>query len=103
MYKYATWLLAAAAFGYTLVSSSPAAAAEAEVLTTEQVLFVANNAWMLLATFLVFIMHLGFSALDIGLTRSKNTVNILFKNFLIVAIGLLTYAGIGFNTNYVIL
>ncbi|MEM7151552.1 MAG: ammonium transporter [Myxococcota bacterium] len=55
---------------------------------------------MLLATFLVFIMHLGFSALEIGLTRSKNTVNILFKNFLIVAIGLLTYAGIGFSLMY---
>ena len=36
--------------------------------------FVANNVWMLVATFLVFIMHMGFATLETGLTRSKNTV-----------------------------
>jgi len=63
-------------------------------------IFVANNIWMLVATFLVFIMHLGFASLESGLTRSKNTVNILFKNTLIIAIGLLTYAVVGFNLMY---
>jgi Amt family ammonium transporter len=65
-----------------------------------QALFTANNTWMLAATFLVFIMHLGFATLESGLTRAKNTVNILFKNTLIVAIGLLTYALMGFNLMY---
>ncbi|MEW6595756.1 MAG: ammonium transporter [Thermodesulfobacteriota bacterium] len=55
---------------------------------------------MLVATFLVFIMHLGFASLEAGMTRAKNTVNILFKNTAIVAIGLLTYAVIGFNLMY---
>jgi Amt family ammonium transporter len=59
-----------------------------------------NNVWMMVATFLVFIMHLGFASLEAGLTRSKNTVNILFKNTLIPAIGLLTYAFFGFNLMY---
>jgi Amt family ammonium transporter len=63
-------------------------------------MFTVNNTWMLVATFLVFIMHLGFAALESGLTRSKNTVNILFKNTAIVAIGLLTYAFVGFNLMY---
>lgn len=63
-------------------------------------LFVANNTWMLVATVLVFIMHLGFSALEAGFVRTKNTVNILFKNAMIIAIGLLTYALIGFNLMY---
>ena len=62
--------------------------------------YVANNTWMLIATFLVFIMHLGFASLEAGLTRSKNTVNILFKNTAIISIGLLTYAAIGFNLMY---
>lgn len=62
--------------------------------------FVANNVWMLLATFLVFIMHLGFAALETGLTRSKNTVNILFKNTFIISAGILTYALMGFNLMY---
>lgn len=62
--------------------------------------YVANNTWMLVATFLVFIMHLGFASLEAGLTRAKNTVNILFKNTAIIAIGLLTYAAVGFNLMY---
>lgn len=63
-------------------------------------LFTANNIWMMVSTFLVFIMHLGFATLESGMTQSKNTTNILFKNTLIPAIGLLTYAGWGFNLMY---
>jgi Amt family ammonium transporter len=55
---------------------------------------------MMLATGLVFIMHLGFASLEAGLTRSKNTVNILFKNTITPAIGLLTYALVGFSLMY---
>jgi Amt family ammonium transporter len=63
-------------------------------------LFTANNVWMMLCTALVFFMHLGFSFLEIGLTRSKNTINILFKNVFIICIGLLLYALCGFNLMY---
>ncbi|MDD5698854.1 MAG: ammonium transporter [Victivallaceae bacterium] len=63
-------------------------------------MFTINNIWMLVATTLVFIMHLGFATLESGLTRTKNTVNILYKNVMIVAIGLLTYALIGFGLMY---
>ena len=62
--------------------------------------FVANNVWMMLSAGLVFIMHLGFATLESGLTRSKNTVNVLFKNVFIVCIGILTYYVIGFNLMY---
>ena len=65
-----------------------------------QELFTINNLWILIATLLVFIMHLGFASLESGLTRSKNTVNILFKNTVIPAMGLLTYAFVGFNLMY---
>jgi Amt family ammonium transporter len=63
-------------------------------------LFTANNIWMMLCAGLVFIMHLGFATVETGLTRAKNTVNILFKNTLIPCIGLLTYAFVGFNLMY---
>lgn len=66
----------------------------------ENGLFVANNIWMMLCIALVFIMHLGFSLLEIGLTRAKNTINILFKNVIIIIVGLLTYTLIGFNLMY---
>ena len=64
-----------------------------ELLTT-------NNVWMMICTGLVFFMHLGFTFLEIGLTRQKNTVNILFKNFFVITMGLLVYAIGGFNLMY---
>jgi len=66
----------------------------------EQALLTTNNVWMMICTALVFFMHLGFSFLEIGLTRQKNTVNILFKNFFVITMGLLVYALGGFNLMY---
>ncbi|GAB4512389.1 MAG: ammonium transporter [Allomuricauda sp.] len=63
-------------------------------------LFTANNVWMMICAGLVFFMHLGFSFLEIGLTRQKNTVNILFKNVFIICVGLLLYYIGGFNLMY---
>jgi len=59
-----------------------------------------NNLWMMVCTGLVFFMHLGFSLLEIGLTRQKNTINILFKNIFIICMGLLVYYIGGFNLMY---
>lgn len=64
-----------------------------ELLTT-------NNVWMMICTALVFFMHLGFAFLEIGLTRQKNTLNILFKNVFIITIGLILYCLVGFNLMY---
>ncbi|RMG18595.1 MAG: ammonium transporter [Deltaproteobacteria bacterium] len=66
----------------------------------ETLAFTTSNLWMMVATALVFVMHLGFACLEAGLTRSKNTVNILFKNTLIPCIGLLGYAAVGFSLMY---
>ncbi|NNM28198.1 MAG: hypothetical protein HKO57_01645, partial [Akkermansiaceae bacterium] len=62
--------------------------------------FALSNMWILLCAFLVFIMHLGFSCLESGLTQRKNTVNILFKNVYIICAGILLYAVWGFNAMY---
>ena len=66
----------------------------------DSALFTANNVWMMICTALVFFMHMGFSLLEAGLTRQKNTVNILFKNFFVITAGLLLYALAGFNLMY---
>jgi Amt family ammonium transporter len=55
---------------------------------------------MMLCAALVFFMHLGFSFLEIGLTRQKNTINILFKNFFIITMGIIVYCLVGFNLMY---
>jgi len=62
--------------------------------------FMIDNLWILISAAFVFIMHLGFATLESGLTRQKNTVNILFKNVFIVSVGIITYALTGFNTMY---
>ena len=63
-------------------------------------LFLSNNLWLLVSTVLVFIMHLGFASLEAGFVRKKNVVNILFKNVMIISIGLISYYVIGFNMMY---
>ncbi len=65
-----------------------------------EAIFTTNNLWILIATVLVFVMHLGFATLEAGFVQKKNTVNILFKNCMIIAIGLLTYCLCGFNLMY---
>jgi Amt family ammonium transporter len=66
----------------------------------ETTLLTINNVWMMVCTALVFFMHLGFSLLEIGLSRQKNTINILFKNFFVITAGLLLYCLGGFNLMY---
>ncbi len=63
-------------------------------------LFSANNAWLLNATVLVFMMHLGFAMLEAGFVAPKNIINILFKNTMVICIGLLTYYLFGFGLMY---
>jgi ammonium transporter, Amt family len=93
----------------TILDSLDIAAAEVAVAVTEVAevaevispeMFTVNNLWMMIAAALVFIMHLGFATLEAGLTRSKNTVNILFKNVMILPLGILTYYLVGFNLMY---
>ncbi|WDE97224.1 ammonium transporter [Lentisphaera profundi] len=62
--------------------------------------FWTSNVFMMFCAVLVFIMHLGFCCLEVGFCRAKNSVNIIFKNFTIVAIATLVYAAVGFNIMY---
>lgn len=78
---------------------APAEEASEEALEIP-VEFIVHNLWIMIAGMLVFIMHLGFATLESGLTRAKNTVNILFKNSMIICIGFLTYLIAGFNLMY---
>ncbi len=87
--------------GILFASETVELAAKSEaVISGAEAMFAVNNTWMLVSTILVFIMHLGFASLEAGLSRAKNTVNILFKNTAIISIGILTYAVMGFNLMY---
>ncbi|WP_406658264.1 MULTISPECIES: ammonium transporter [unclassified Methanolobus] len=56
--------------------------------------------WLLLAGAIVFLMHAGFSLVEIGLTRTKNTANILMKNFMTISLGIIVYWAVGWGIMY---
>ena len=56
-----------------------------------------DTVWMLLAAMLVFWMQPGFALCEAGFTRSKNTANILMKNFVDFMFGSLLFFFLGFG------
>lgn len=61
------------------------------------VLYYVNTLWVLVGAILVFIMHAGFSMVEVGMTRSKNAANIAMKNVMTVAIGVVVYFLVGYG------
>jgi Amt family ammonium transporter len=59
-----------------------------------------DTVWMLLAAMLVFFMQPGFALVEAGFTRTKNTANILMKNFLDFMTGSLLFFFIGFGVMF---
>ena len=50
--------------------------------SSEYLPFMINNLWILIAAFMVLLMHLGFASLESGLTQAKNAVNVIYKKCL---------------------
>jgi Amt family ammonium transporter len=59
--------------------------------TTTDLKIAADTMWVLITAALVFFMNLGFALVESGMCRSKNTVNILSKNFIVFAISSLAF------------
>lgn len=58
---------------------------------------IVDTLWVFLAAVLVFFMNLGFASLEAGMARSKNTVNILSKNFIVFAVSALGFMLLGWG------
>jgi len=58
---------------------------------------IVDTFWVVLAALLVFFMNLGFAAVESGFARSKNTVNILSKNFIVFAVSSLGFMLLGWG------
>lgn len=58
---------------------------------------IVDTLWVLITAMLVFFMNLGFALVESGFARSKNTVNILSKNFIVFAISSLAFWAIGWG------
>ena len=55
-----------------------------------------DTIWVLIASALVMLMQAGFALVEIGLTRAKNSINILMKNFVDFSTGSLIFWIFGF-------
>lgn len=91
MIKYCILILS-----FLLTGVTSAFAAESSVLQDAVTQTNINYVWTILAAILVFFMQAGFALLEAGLSRSKNAVNIIMKNFMDVAAGGLVFFAVGF-------
>ncbi len=58
---------------------------------------IVDTLWVVVAALLVFFMNLGFASVEAGFARSKNTVNILSKNFIVFAVSSLGFMLLGWG------
>lgn len=74
------------------------AAAPTNILeAVSSVAFSLDTVWVLLAAMLVFFMQIGFSMVEVGFVRTKNTANILMKNMIDFSMGSVLFWIIGFG------
>jgi ammonium transporter, Amt family len=79
----------------------PALAEEANLKdTVVQLAYSVDTFYFLMTGALVMWMAAGFTMLEAGLVRSKNTVEILTKNVALYAIACITYMLVGYNIMY---
>ena len=65
-----------------------------------EITFAIDNVVLLGAAVLVLFMQAGFAMLEVGLNSAKNTDNILFKNIMDLALGVLLFFVIGYGLMY---
>lgn len=58
---------------------------------------IVDTIWVIFTAVLVFFMNLGFAAVESGLARQKNAVNILSKNFIVFAVSSLGFLVLGWG------
>ena len=82
------------------ISMAAGAMAPAAEAVVESGISPVDTIWVLLAAMLVFFMQPGFALVEAGLTRTKNTANILMKNFMDFSAGSVLYWILGFSVMF---
>lgn len=91
--KWLRWVVIPAVVAVGLLAAKPVFAAEEPI---DEALRGINTVWVLVTAFLVFFMQAGFAFVEAGLTRSKNTTNILFKNVIDFLFATIAFWAIGY-------
>ena len=81
-----------------LLACSPAFALDSDTLAEHT--YAINTAMLFICAVLVLFMQAGFAMVEAGLNAAKNTVNILFKNAMDLAVGALLFFLVGFGLMY---
>lgn len=102
--KFAAALIIAAIYApVAIFAAEPAKAPDlakqiADITASSGTLKIAiDTLWTIVAGMLVFWMNAGFALVESGFCRSKNTVNILAKNFIVFAISTMSFWVIGWG------
>ena len=80
---------------FAMLSLFPLAAVAAPETTTSPEAI--NTIWVMTASALIFLMQAGFAFLEGGMVRSKNTVNVIMKNFMDSCYSGIVYWIVGFG------
>ncbi|MCL5245381.1 ammonium transporter [Cellulophaga sp. 20_2_10] len=56
--------------------------------------------WIVIAAILVFFMQAGFTLVEVGFTRSKNSGNIIMKNIMDLCVGSIMFWAVGYGIMY---
>ena len=89
MIKYFILLLSCLLSGHASAEQAATSIADLEIAI--------NSVWVVVCGVLVFFMQAGFAMIESGSVRSKNTVNVLMKNYIDSCIGAIAFWGIGFG------
>lgn len=71
-----------------------------EVDAAAELTYAVNNFALFICAVLVLFMQAGFALVELGFNSSKNVVNIMFKNFIDMALGVMIYWAFGFSLMY---
>lgn len=66
----------------------------------EEISFILDSIWVLIAAALVFFMQAGFAMVETGFTRAKNAGNIIMKNLMDFAVGSIVFWIFGYSVMY---
>jgi len=69
-------------------------------VTVNELAYAVDNIFLLISAILVIFMQAGFAMVESGFNSAKNTVNIMFKNFVDLSAGVVLFWLVGYSIMY---
>jgi len=97
MQKITRQLILSSTLALVIPSAALAGAVGGAVTQPTASTIAINSVWVVLAGALVFLMQAGFAMLETGMSRSKNAVNIMMKNYMDLCVGSVLFWLLGYG------